>query len=366
MKKRFALILGVIMAAALCLSACSNPTTTVTARWSGDESLAFNIELADFTDDTVNIGFKSETHEKEDYCKDTLVSSLESVIFYSTDEVRPVKASGQYVYNLTHPTTTECELNTKQTLYVQYREEYITALYCYEDLKQFIVAPDAADNPFVNHEGLITLCSVTETSVVFGNDSTQAPSKSSTKVHGFYLGKLHQGITDYEVSAEYNLSGKSVTVKMDDEEPTVYKLSSSNVIDANQILLYVRSLGKTADDFQNTPTVSVFNPYRQDTVTASFTLNRETNIILNNGGNCYVKLNAVNVVVNGYPYMVQYNVPDSLAEKSLDLDGNAISIGSRTSKYSTLRFRVGNFSYELVSHDPEIINALTAPKENAA
>lgn len=373
MKKKIALLILTLVALTAILTACNSVATTIVVRWNESEDYTFNISLADFdTSENATGFFKKYLYENATYYKDLAISAQEVASLTTADELRPENAGGTYTYSLRRSSgTSQGEVTAKQTLYVQYKTETLQSFECWDELKKdFAVAADSEENPFTNHEGLTTLKSITETSAKFADDTNQRPVSSSTKLNGFYLGKLHQEISKYEVVTEYdfdkNVAKVTVTENGVEGEVKEQKLSvakSRNFIDSNQILTYLRSLEKSATSFQDNPTVTVYNPLTNATAIASFNFSYDQKVVLNNNGeNFYTSLNAVGVNIGGMAFMMQENLPDRLASKDKDVYN---TVGdTKYSKYTTVRFRVGYCSYELDSYDQDVLTALNAKEES--
>ncbi len=375
MKKRAAFLLGLILLLALLLTACNNAVTSVSIRWNDKEEFIFDIELADFnTSENAKTFFNTYSDNNKTYYKDSLMSATEGSVFATSDQLRPVGAKGTFEMTIDKTAvSTERELTTKQTLYAQYKTEDLTKLNAdiLTVLKEAVASAAETEGMFDKTDGYTVFKSVTETGVKFVNDQTQKPISSYNKTNGYYIGKNHQGLSRYDISTVYDFDNRiaKVTWKKTDGTDDVKENSlgvrkGSYCLDANQMLLYVRSLGKTAQDFNDSPSKAVYDPYYNSLATANFALNREANVVLVNGGNnAYVTLNAVAVSVNGAPFIYQLNLPD-LTAKNVDV-GQAVSANEKPPKYTTVRFRVGSFSYELRDGDfkTEFITALTAKEE---
>ena len=368
MKKRIAFLLGLAVALTLLLTACTNTATTVNIRWNEDEEFIFNIELADFnaSGDTVFNSYKKEGDDKTLYYKDSLISSAESVTLSASDQLRPVDAKG--VYKMTNKRATSNreaaasnrEVITEQTLYVQYSTEALQNLNSdiLTTLKDKVVSPTDEQNPFTDHDGKTTLKSVTKTGVTFIDDQNQKPVSSYNETDGFYVGTKFQGLSYYNISTVYDFDKRVATVTSKNADGTEKEVKENKLgvskgaycLDSNQLLLFIRSLGKGSADFADSPSRLVYDPYYNSLTTANFALNREVNAVLNNNGvKEYVKLNGVVSTVNGVPFMYQLNLPD-MTDKSLDA-GQAVSATEKPPKYTTVRFRVGWFSYEFASYE---------------
>lgn len=373
--KRTAFLLGLILALALILTACNNTATTVNIRWNEKEDFTFNIELADFnTAEDAKTFFNSYKDGDKTYYKDSLMSATEGSVFATADQLRPVDAKGTFQMTIEPDTATkQCKLTTKQTLYAQYKTEDLTELNgeILNVLKNAVAPAAETEGMFATTEGRTVFKSVTATGVTFVNDQTQKPVSSYNRTDGYYIGKTHQGISKYDISTVYDFDSRQAKVTWKDadgkeevKDNALGVRKGGYCLDANQMLLYVRSLGKTAEDFNDNPSQSVYDPYYNTLATANFALNREANVALANGGDmAYVTLNAVAVSVNGSPFMYQINLPD-LTAKNVDV-GQAVSASEKPPKYTTVRFRVGSFSYELQDGEfkTQFISALTAKEE---
>lgn len=373
--KRTAFLLGLILALALILTACNNTATAVNIRWNEREDFTFNIELADFnTAEDAKTFFNSYTNDNKTYYKDSLMSATEGSVFATADQLRPVDAKGTFQMTIDKTeVSTERKLTTKQTLYAQYKTEDLIKLNgdILTVLKNAVAPAAETEGMFETTEGRTVFKSVTETGVTFVNDQTQKPVSSYNRTDGYYIGKTHQGLSKYDISTVYDFDSRQAKVTWKDADgKEEVKNNALGVrkggycLDANQMLLYVRSLGKTAEDFNDSPSQSVYDPYYNTLATANFALNREANVALTNGEEmAYVTLNAVAVSVNGAPFMYQINLPD-LTAKTVDV-GQAVSANEKPPKYTTVRFRVGSFSYELQDGEfkTKFISALTAKEE---
>ena len=363
MKKNFALLILMILAVSLMLTACgSTASTDIRTRWEKDgEKHVFNITLADFkgTDNTFNV-YNSDGEPdvyKGNYYKDIAFSNE----FINWDEIRPVAVNGTYTFEIKPSTdrTSYCEVITTQEMYVQYNLKSGSVdgvdLEKYPELKQAEVSSEEAQ--LENVESTIILKSTTDTYVKFENDNKQKPLESSTTVNGFYVGKKAQALTNYTVKTEYNYDEKRPVAKItkDKSEPVEYKFgknSAGTFIDSNQILTYLRSLDKSENSFQDSPSVSVFNPYEQTLKTASFGFSYAYNVILTGETNLATNLNVVSIMIGNNAFMMQENLPDTLKLNDKKLDVHE-AVGGTESKFTTVRFRVGYFAYEIAYGNEE-------------
>lgn len=363
MKKRLALLIGVLLILSAVFAACGQPAATERfARWKEGETYTFNITMADFTADgnplfstyTRRVKEKgSEGKESNVTCyKDNAITSTENVVLAGGDQIRPKDAKGTYKFSIINDTSTTRKLVTEQIIYSQYETSKLQELNCLDKLKDCEVKSD--ENPFADNNGRTTLRSETRTEVVFANDASQLPKSSVMENKGFYIGELHQGISNYKYETTYDFDNVKVTVKKDNGEAEERKLNLSkggNCIDAAQLILYVRSLDKSSAAFADTPSVSVYDVTTNSISTASFAINRSVNVILNdNGSEAVAELDLVSVTVGGMPFMSQYNLPDLTS-----IDGNAYDYlpisGDKRCKYTTVKFRSGWYSYELAVTD---------------
>ena len=335
MKRKIALIILMLLIVALALTACNQAATTAAkVRWD-NETHVFKIKLADLKGESL------------------------------LDELQPVDAGGTYQIVITPDGTKYCDVETNQVMYVKYNLKTGTTsgvdLDKYSDLLA-VVADEAEYQAagLTKDEGTTILKSTTVTKVRFENTSSQKPVESSTSVNGFYLGKRSQERSHYDISTTYSYSGKrpvatTTTTVYGNDEPTKttdkYKFdknSAGKFIDKNQILLYLRSLDKSSTSFQDSPSKSVFNPTAQKLQTASFSLSYKYKTTLNDYSEkdktLAATLNAVSVSVDGFAFMVQENLPDTLTSKGFD---RFYIVDDAEPKYTTVRFRVGYFVYEI-------------------
>ena len=387
MKRKIALLILMILALTLTLAACNQTdATSIKIRWDKDEEThVFNITLADFTeegnsfnvyngDGTVNVN--------GGYVKDIGFAGE----FSNWDEVRPVAINGKYKLTLKPSSDgSYCDVTTVQQMCVAYNEANVADSSKLQSAKATAEQMEICGFTDTFDSNVVILYSITQTSVRFDNSISQKPLSSSVKVNGFYVGRNTQNLTVYEISTEYNYDAKApiatITTKNSDGEEAVSEKkfarnSAGTFIDSNQILLYLRSLDKSSNSFQDSPSINVFNAYDKSLQTANFgrtavngsaTLTRD---VLLNGkdGVLATSLNVVAVTIGSNNFMIQQNLPDTLAKKNLDIIWQKEAI----SKFTTVRFRVGYLSYEIAYDNAdnttdwnEIWTALTPPTEEA-
>lgn len=370
MKKRIAILLCTLLMLVAVFASCNRAAATNhPARWDENESYTFNITLADFeTAEGSASLFKphdvavknDDGTEKTVTCYKDAEISQEKFTMESSDEVRPVDVKGTFTMKIVFDTSDTRKLETNQVLYSQYETKTLQDLNCLDELKDYDVT-DKEENPFENNNGRTTLKSTTVTLVVFSNKSSQLPISSVKENTGFYIGKIYQGKSNYKVESTYDFDNRKITVKKNDGEAVEKKLKNGTTcIDASQILLYLRSLDKTAAGFQDTPSVSVYEPVTDAFYTVSFALNREFNAILNNNGvDVGVKVHCVSVTVGSRALMSQYNLPDltKAGENEQGLDFLP-SQTAKDCKFTTVKFRSGWISYELSEYDANWLNAI--------
>lgn len=357
MKRKIALLILLISALSVLLVACGkNAETTIRTRWE-EETHVFNITLADFNGNsssfkTYNADGEPTTNGK--YSKDVAFSTE----FVNWDEIRPVDVRGKYTLTIKPSGSEYCEVTTTQVMYVKYNLKTASVngvdFDKYNDLRSAEVTDvdEYTDAGLTKEEGTTILKSTTETYVQFKNTLSQKPLKSKTEVNGFYVGNVAQQLSQYKISTEYDYSGKRPVAKITKDGETVEynkfgRNSEGTFIDSNQILMYLRSLDKSSNSFQNTPSVSVFNPYNQTLQTASFGLTYEFNSILTDGDKkLATTLSVVSVSVGSNAFMMQTNLRDTvkLDDKQLDVHE---AVGGKESMFTTVRFRVGYFAYEI-------------------
>lgn len=372
MKKTMSVLL---LLSVLCLAfcACSQTVSTeVVARWEDGESYVFNITKANFDYPTVTV----DGNEYTKYPTTTLET------FSNLDETEPADIGGTYTMSIEGKT--QFTLKTEQKLYVQYAEVALAELgvdvtsspwseYVVETTNAEIDGVNVADEcPLEQKEGYVILFSHTVTEVVFKNEESQRPLSSSNACKGFYLGKTHQEVTHYNVTAVYDWDGGQVSVTRNGETVTHTLKSSSKLIDANQILLYTRSLDKASDKFEDSPSVQVYSPVADTVYSASFsyftytcrTIVTDPDATDENADGVPVILNLVGVVVDSSTLLVQLNLPDTVnSESSLDVIQNAGA--TPYNKYTTVRFRSGWIDYEWNDYGEEILNAISVSADTA-
>ncbi len=349
--KKFALVLALLLSLTIVFAACSNSTdtTNTSIRWR-DETYVFNITkaLLDGTDAVFN---------GETYATEPVASNYETNP-ESQDQLIPEDIAGTFVMTISvDETNKECTFTTVQTMYSQYRTSLLETVSIWNDLQSFVISTDSTEwqNAFALHDDsasnseLTTLKSVTEKTVTFKNEASQRPLSSETTVNGFYLGKLAQTISNYNVKTTYDWDNSTISVSKNGAEAVSNKVkisSSTKFIDSNQLLLYIRSLEKASTKFSDTPTVLVYEPSTNETATASFTFSYSCKTVLSVAGeDKYVTVNALAVIIDSRALFVQLNVPDSVnSNAALDRISNA---GLSLDRFTTLRFRSGLIRYEL-------------------
>ncbi len=359
--KKLSLFLLLILALCLTLTACSQTVSTeIIARWEDGEEYVFEITKADW--DYAPIVVNGNEYEK--YPR----SAYES-ISSSKDELVPEDIAGTYSMKLTK-TDAKFTLTTEQYLYVQYADSALEKLDLANlaenaDWKEFVVENSDENCPLQQKEGYTILLSHDLSTVVFEQSAAQRPLYSTNKRDGFYIGKTHQETTHYDLETVYDWENSKVTVSENGVEKYSEKLSASEkFIDANQILLYVRSLDKQSDKFQDSPSVQVFSPVAGGTYKASITYFQYTCYALledENDNDVPVVLNMVSVVVDGSFLLTQFNLPDTV-NNDAPLDALMDASGDQN-KYTTVSFRSGLINYELQNIDADILAAIT---ENSA
>lgn len=361
MKKNIALLLGVLVLATVIFAACSSTPTEYTVRWK-EETRVFNITLADFNfEDSSGNLFRSYVNDGKTYYKDIDISTQEGTNMRDADQLIPQDAKGTYTMTLTAPTSTTWKLETHQVLYSQYKTETLQNRNCLDKLKDYVVSPTADDNPFTNTVGMTTLRSETTTSVVFENNSGQLPQTSSMENKGFYIGQKNQSVSNYKYEATYDFDNRTVSVKKNGGEAETRKLGlkkGATCIDSNQILLYIRSMDKSSAAFADSPSVSVYNVASDNLATASFGITRNFNAVLNdNGSQRYAVVNMLAVAVGGVPFMTQLNLPD-ISAVDAGYDFLPEQGAKKLSKYTTIKFRAGWYSYEINEYNADELAAV--------
>ncbi len=367
MKKTLTILLLVVLMTFV-LAGCGNnvSTTKSTIRWwlgsnkndageweNDTEEYTFNISLADFTAETETSGlFTGYSVNNTTYYRDTLIQAngaSETIsTFTSCDEVVPYDVAGTYKTVLSKEEDGNYKFVTTKEMWASYdlSEDKIGNLVA-------LVEKDAGKIPstLAVVENGVVLYSIIKTEVVFHKDS-QLPQRSVTDSNGYYLGQLHQGVSNYVIETIYNNKERSAKISYTDRADShnnsvseIKKLPTA-FIDSNQMLLYVRSLEKQSDRFKDSPSVVVFDPFYQQQKTATFGFVYAQKIRLNNNGTFVdVTLNAVSVAVGANPLLVQYNLPDTL-ENADKLQGS----DKQEPQYTTVRFRSGYCSFELADY----------------
>ncbi|MCM1360193.1 MAG: hypothetical protein NC132_07060 [Corallococcus sp.] len=354
MKRKIALVVTALLLLTLSLAACNQVVATdIVTRW-GDEEYTFNISLADFNEN-VTSAFNVYENNGASYYKDFVIQTSAAREYLATEEVRPDDVKGLYTLSLKRDGA-YCTLTTSQVIYARYKTAELQASENWDDLQTCVASID----PFAADETLTTLVSRNDTKVTFSNDPTQKPVSSSVKVDGFYFGHKAQNVSKYEIVTEYDIENKTAKVTKDGKEPQVNKLTIANAskfIDANQVIIYARSLEKSAA-FQDTPSVVVYNPLDNTNYTATFYLSVNQNAVLTvNGNNEYLQINTLGISLGNQAFMMQETLPKL---DKFDTYPNSTNPDSPHSKYTMVNFRVGYLSYEISDdfYSAELIQAI--------
>ena len=364
MKKSIALVLTLLLATALMLTACNQAETTDNAvRWVDGEVLTYNITLADYTAKDSSALFGNYSFDGKTYYKDMVIStsSANEVSPYSKDEVVPASASGTYTIKYTlDADKLNWTVTTEQQMQVTYNKTDIVEGGKVAELDGWSAL---ANNIVSEDENSVTLKTSTNTSVTFENGERQRPVNSSTVTDGFYIGKTKVQASKSDVATKYDFDKNTATVTVDGKETTnTLKINASTrFIDANQLSTYIRSMDKGSTKFQDSPSVQVYVPTANEIYRAAFGFTYRQNCVITNGEDIkYVSLTSVNCSLGAIAFMQTQCLPDSLTEKGLDRQSDGY--GNFISKYTVSRFRVGNFSYALnfgeLNQGTDILDAL--------
>lgn len=361
--KKLSLVLLLALVALLALSACGQTAKTeIYARWFNDEHYEFAISKADFKTPAAS-GYALEYVPASEVKPDDM------------DEIVPEDIAGTYTMDV-KVEGKNCTFTTTMEIISLYTDKYYNQTLP-ESIRADIESPDfqlklsdeERDRWFGEGAEGVAIKSTTTTSVTFKNDETQRPINSQKETVGYYFGKQHQEVSRSAVTTKYNISKNKVTVTVDDhkaEERKVKFGKNSNVIDANQLLLYLRSLDKKQNSFQDSPSVQVYDPIYDTLRTASFTMVYQYKTFINctyeqtigegdetqtitTTGPMKTKLTSVVATVDGQVFMVQMNLPASINAKNANLD---VIMDTSTTyyKYTTVRFRVGYKCFELADY----------------
>ncbi len=335
MKKTLAIVVLMLILCSTLVACSTTVKTKQNIRWE-NETLTYAISLANFE--------TSVTNSNGVFYKDVLGYGEQDPNNESKDQIVPQALTGSYVINIA-VSGENCTVTTNQTMDATYNKEDVT-----------LDTSNAGELLVTSTDSTVTLRSITKTSVTFVN-TTQVPTSSTTEVNGYYIGKVQQNWSNYKVETQYSAikKGMEATVTVNGES-TTHKLEDSNIIDANQILTYLRSYDKTSTSFQSYDKVSIYDPYTNNLQQLTFSYVHAQNTLVEHTyadqtekSFVPVAINNVNVLIGGIPYMTQLNLPD-LTEERLDYKGTTVSIDAIIPKYTTLRFRVGYVTFDLTGY----------------
>lgn len=353
MKKHIAVLLTLLLATVLVLTACNRAETTDNAiRWTDGETLTYKVSLADYTEKGSSALFGTYSNDGKTYYQDMVISTsaANEVSPYSKNEIVPSSANGTYTVNFSK-NGEKWTVTTEQNIQVVYNKTDIVEDGKVDQLEGWNTLTDKIVD---ETEDTVTLSTSTKTSVTFENSERQRPYESSTETNGFYIGKTKITDSVSKVSTVYDFDKNTATVNVDGKE-TVNAIkvnAAARFIDSNQITTYIRSLDKTSNKFQDNPVVQVYVPYANSVYNGAFNFAYRQNCMIKDGDDVhYVSLSSLNFSLGAMAYMQVQCLPDNLANNNLD----SISTGyvdkdnkiTSISKYTISRFRVGNFSYAL-------------------
>ena len=335
MKKTIALVLLLILAIGV-FAACNQvqPTERKT-RWGENETWTYNISLLDLTPQSIY---------NADYYHDFLASSETNPLAGTLDRIVPNALTGSYVVtvkqDIASDTTT---VTTTQTMVASYDANLVDT----SRFDQSIIVEQSAET--------ISLKSVQETKVVFKN-GTQLPVSSYTKSNGFYIGKLNQSMSNYEISTEYKVDGKKVVAKVTQgDKVEEISLANTSVIDTNQVLMFVRSYDKAETSFQDSPQIMVFDPLTKSTKKLSMQYTAKQNIAVKHQfadatepAIVPTMMPRLDVMLDGMAFVSQVSLPD-MSAKGLDRISTNVP-GVYFPMHTIYRFRSGFVSYELTGY----------------
>lgn len=359
--KKLSLVLILVLALSLGLVACNQASPTkIVARWYNNEHYEFNIFKADLNID-----------EDSNYSKEYTVRGEANPD--QMDEKVPEDVSGKFIMDIS-VVEKICTYTTTMELVCLYKQDYYDSLP--EDVKNGLVEAglvleDAEMRTYFGDTASgIALKSSEQASVDFNNDQAQRPIKSEKHYNGYYLGETNQEVSKSDIVVDYkNLDNNKISVSIDGADAVEKDISydkNARIIDANQLLLYIRSLDKSEDSFKDSPGVQVYDAVYNVVRKASFSMtyacqtfieytHEETTgegadaVTSTKTEDLKAKLTCVAAVVDGQVYMVQMNLP------ALELGENKEKLNYLPSidgyKFTTVRFRVGYKSFEIADYD---------------
>lgn len=395
MKKKLCYIVTLFVALCCVLTACNGAKpTTARIRWN-TEHYEYDITLADIS--TESSQYFNTYYDG--YYKDCNIQTngMVETKLTAKDEIVPERVSGTLVWDIkTDNVNGICTFYTLQELHCWYKTETLQEFDCYDELSYYTVS---------TADGLTELKSIVYKTVDFDALPAQKPASSESIFVGFYLGHAHQEVSNYLVRTSYASTKATTTVielnqndvdtmygdatylsneitvnggfdasKIDTTNIKQYNTTQSeidvaknrNYIDANQILLYVRSLQKDSDNFADAPTVTVFEPMTCKTYTANFAFNHSAKVYLQvkqptgaeDDGCICTLLNQVNVALDGNALLCQFNLPDVESLGNFDMLSDDY-------KYTAVHFRSGYCAYTMNESffTDDIVGTLAALKK---
>ncbi len=364
--KKLSLLLLLVLALSVGLAACNQASpTAVVARWYDGEHYEFNISKADLA----SVGDNG-------YAKEYTVRGEANP--EQMDEKVPENVHGKFVMDISLDEDENkkkiCTYTTDMELVCLYKQDYFDSLSAElkADVAELVLDDATMKATFGEEASGVALKSTTKTSVTFHNDISQRPIRSEKTYNGYYFGATHQEASKSSIAVDYaKLDESKVSVSVDGGEAVEKQFpsynKSANLIDANQILLYIRSLEKTANSFQDAPNVQVYDPVYNVLRKASFSMTYTCQTFIEythdettgEGADAVTqsvttdlkaKLTCVAAVIDGQVFMVQMNLPALTDKDNKDKKLDYV-IGEDYSKYTTVRFRTGYKTFEIADYD---------------
>ncbi len=329
-KLSITLLLTLILATSVVLTACTSATEPSTAiRWT-DESITYNITMQPET-----------IPDAVEYDSNEFVSVTDLASYAYTDQITPTDITGTFT------TTLELQdsnwlFTTDMSVYESYdiTDDTVSDFVDSLTTEQYDALVSAKDTDTV------TLYSSTVTTVLFTNSSAQTPINSTKVVSGYYLGALVQTVYSTDIECNYEDNVATVTGTVNGEAVETSTSVTSSTIDAAQVLLYARSLDQS-ETFETSATLELFAPETATYVSAIINLTTDYCLLLDLDDNDeeleYASVNCLDLLVDSeyYAYRIFTNPSDTMT---------SAASASGLNKYTPVMFQSGMYVFHLDSY----------------
>jgi len=327
--KFLSIVLALLVATALTLTACNNPEqATTSVNWQDGDEQYYDVSLY-----TYGKPGNVTAYGDFNFIHDYQVFSDESKF----DQIKPDAVSGQY-----HTLVTVDGANATYSTELTVEETFNSDNAYFATVEAFYNANSAELDGSQKTDDAIKLKSVVKTSVTFVNTASQTPVSSRKETSGFYVGKANCNVDKSVVTCTYG--EKSAVVTTNGASKTVD--IAAGTLDALQIPLLVLGLDKSQSTGQKyvAPSFTFFDIATAKVATATLAVFCNEKAVLSGLDADFpysvVTTATVRVAQSGYAYIFMCN-PNS-----------ARATGKSTGPektYDIVHFQSGYYSFEVDS-----------------